>query len=191
MLQFNFTPFPILETEHLVLRQISIDDANEVFDLRSNPETMKYIPRPLAETIEDAQKFILDCNAGIEKNDLINWAIAKKEDNKLIGMIGFFRLQPENFRGEIGYILNPNFHRKGIMKEACDEAIKFGFNQMNFHSIEAVIDPGNVASEKLLQKTGFKKEAHFKENFYYNGEFLDSVIYSLLKTNTLVTFKEI
>ena len=182
MLPFNFAPFPILETPNLVLRQISLDDDREVFQLRSNPETMKFIPRPLAETIEDAQKFITDCNAGIEKNEYINWAIAQKEDNKLIGMIGFFRMQPENFRGEIGYILNPNFHGKGIMKEASDEAIKFGFEKMNFHSIEAVIDPKNIASEKLLQKLNFEKEAHFKENFFYNNEFLDTVIYSLLKT---------
>lgn len=182
MSPYNFSPFPILQTNNLILRQIHLDDAKEVFEIRSNPETMKFIPRPLAETIEDAQKFITDCNAGIEKNEYINWAIAQKEDNKLIGMIGFFRMQPENFRGEIGYILNPNFHGKGIMKEASDEAIKFGFEKMNFHSIEAVIDPKNIASEKLLQKLNFKKEAHFKENFFYNDEFLDTVIYSLLKT---------
>lgn len=183
MLQFNFTPFPILETENLVLRQISVDDDQEVFEIRSNSETMKFIPRPLAKTIEDAQNFIVECNASIEKNDLINWAITKKEDNKLIGMIGFFRMQPENFRGEVGYILNPDFHGKGIMKEALEKALQFGFEVLNFHSIEAVIDPRNNASEKLLQKTGFEKEAHFKENFFYNGEFSDTVIYSLLKKN--------
>ena len=98
MLQFNFAPFPVLETENLILRQISQNDDHEVFALRSNPETMKFIPRPLAETIEDAQKFITDCNASIEKNDLINWAITSKKEDKLIGMIGFFRMQPENFR---------------------------------------------------------------------------------------------
>ena len=181
MLQFNFAPFPVLETKNLILRQISPKDDHEVFALRSNPETMKFIPRPLAETIEDAQKFITDCNASIEKNDLINWAITSKKEDQLIGMIGFFRLQPENFRGELGYILNPNFHGKGIMKEALDKALQFGFRTLNFHSIEAVIDPRNTASEKLLVKANFKKEAHFKENFFYNNEFLDTVIYSLLK----------
>lgn len=183
MLQFNFTPFPVLETENLILRQIGLSDDQEVFQIRSDAQTMQYIPRPLAKTIEDAQKFINDGTAGIEKNDFINWAIAKKEDNKLIGMIGFFRLQPENFRGEVGYILNPNFHRKGIMKEALDKALEYGFGVLNFHSIEAVIDPKNIGSEKLLQKAGFLKEAHFKENFFHNDEFLDTVIYSLLKKN--------
>lgn len=181
MLQFNFTPFPVLETENLILRQINLEDDNQVFEIRSNSETMKFIPRPLAETIEDAQKFINDCNASIEKNDLINWAITLKKDNKLIGMIGFFRLQPENFRGEVGYILNPSYHGKGIMKEALDKALNYGFENLKFHSVEAVIDPQNNASEKLLIKANFKKEAHFKENFFYKGEFLDTVIYSILK----------
>lgn len=181
MLQFNFTPFPVLETENLILRQISPNDDHEVFKLRSNPETMQFIPRPLAETIEDAQKFITDCNTSIEKNELINWAITSKKEDNLIGMIGFFRMQPENFRGEVGYILHPNFHGKGIMKEALDKALHFGFQTLNFHSIEAVIDPKNTASENLLIKANFKKEAHFKENFFYNNEFLDTVIYSILK----------
>lgn len=185
MLQFNFSPFPILETKNLILRQIHLDDDKEVFALRSNPETMKFIPRPLAETIEDAQKFITDCNTSIEKNELINWAIAQKKDNKLIGMIGFFRMQPENFRGEVGYILNPKFQGKGFMREALEKTLNYGFETMKFHSIEAVIDPKNNASEKLLQKAGFDKEAHFKENFFYNDEFLDTVIYSLLKTKFL------
>ena len=183
MLQFNFTPFPVLETENLILRQISLDDDHEVFKLRSDAETMKFIPRPIAETIEDAQKFILECNSSIEKNELINWAISRKENHKLIGMIGFFRMQPENFRGEVGYMLNPDFHGKGVMKEALDKALEYGFKVLNFHSIEAVIDPENISSEKLLQKAGFTKEAHFKENFFYKDEFLDTVIYSLLKKN--------
>lgn len=183
MLLFNFTPFPILETENLILRQIAPTDDQEVFIIRSNAETMKFIPRPVAETIEDAQNFITECNSSIVKNELINWAISRKEDNKLIGMIGFFRMQPENFRGEIGYILNPDFQGKGIMKEAIDNVLKYGFEVLNFHSIEAVIDPRNNASERILQKTGFEKEAHFKENFFYNDEFSDTVIYSLLKKN--------
>lgn len=183
MLNFNFTPFPLLETENLILRQINTNDVTAVFKLRSNAETMKYIPRPLAKTMDDALTFINEGTTSIEKNELINWAIANKTENKLVGMIGFFRMQPENFRGEIGYILNPDFQGKGIMKEAIDAAISYGFEHLKFHSIEAVIDPRNVASEKLLLKVGFEKEAHFKENFFYKGEFLDTVIYSLLQTS--------
>jgi ribosomal-protein-alanine N-acetyltransferase len=77
-------------------------------------------------------------------------------------------------------MLLPNFHGKGIIPEAVNTLIDYGFDNLNLHSIEAVIDPENLASEKVLQKCGFIKEAHFKESDFYEGRFLDKVIYSLL-----------
>jgi ribosomal-protein-alanine N-acetyltransferase len=77
-------------------------------------------------------------------------------------------------------MLLPEYHGKGIITEAIKETVKYGFEIMKLHSIEAVIDPENLASEKVLLKSGFIKEAHFKENEYYEGRFLDSVIYSIL-----------
>ncbi|KAF2331353.1 GNAT family N-acetyltransferase [Flavobacterium daemonense] len=181
MLEFNFHPFPIIETERLLLRRITDDDVNEIFELRSNPETMKYIPRPLAKNHEDALVHITTINTNIDNNIGINWAITLKENPKLLGIIGYYRMQPENYRAEIGYMLLPEFHGKGIIPEAVKRLITYGFKDLKLHSIEAVIDPENLASEKVLQKCGFVKEAHFKESDFYEGRFLDKVIYSLLK----------
>jgi len=180
MLTINFSPFPNLETERLQLRRVVKEDVNEIFALRSNPETMKYIPRPLVKTKEDALEHIATIDAKIENNEGINWAITLKENPKLIGIIGHYRIKPENYRAEIGYMLNPEFHGKGIMPEAIREAVNYGFQVMQLHSIEAIIDPGNNASARVLEKSGFVKEAHLKENEYYEGRFLDTVIYSLL-----------
>jgi len=77
-------------------------------------------------------------------------------------------------------MLDPDFWGKGIMKEALLAAIDFGFNQMNLHSIEAHINPDNTASGMLLEKVGFVREAYFKEDFFFRGEFIDTAIYSLL-----------
>lgn len=180
MLALNFNPFPILETERLLLRRIDANDVNEIFALRSNPETMKYIPRPLVKTNEDALEHIAMIDAKIENNEGINWGIVLKNDPKIIGIIGHYRIKPENFRAEIGYMLLPEFNGKGIISEAVKEVVNYGFNVMKLHSIEAIIDPENLGSEKVLQKSGFVKEAHLKENEFYEGRFLDTVIYSLL-----------
>lgn len=181
MLQFNFTPFPVLDTERLLLRRITDEDVNEVFELRSNPETMKYIPRPLVKNSEDALEHIAMIEDKIITNMGINWGITLKDNSKLLGIIGYYRLQPENYRAEIGYILLPEFHGKGIIPEAVNRLITYGFEDLNLHSIEAIIDPENYASEKVLQKCGFIKEAHLKESDFYEGRFLDKVIYSLLE----------
>jgi len=180
MLAFNFTPFPVIETERLVLKRITNEDANEVFELRSNPETMKYIPRPLVKNTEDALEHIAMIDDKIETNMGINWGITFKDNSKLLGIIGYYRMQPDNYRAEIGYILLPEYHGKGIIPEAVNRLIRYGFDDLKLHSIEAVIDPENLASEKVLQKCGFVKEAHFKESSFYEGRFMDKVIYSLL-----------
>lgn len=180
MLTLNFNPFHNLETERLLLRRVDVNDAEEILLLRGNPETMKYIPRPLTKTREDALEHIAMIDSKIDANEGINWAITLKGNPKLIGIIGHYRIQHDNHRAEIGYMLLPEFHGKGIVTEAVKEVIDYGFNVMKLHSIEAVIDPENVVSEAVLKKFGFVKEAHFREHEYYEGKFLDSVVYSLL-----------
>ena len=91
MLEFNFTPFPVIETERLLLRRITNDDVNEVFELRSNPETMKFIPRPLVKDSEDALAHIKMIEDKIVANEGINWGITLKDSPKIIGFIGYFR----------------------------------------------------------------------------------------------------
>jgi [ribosomal protein S5]-alanine N-acetyltransferase len=180
MLTINFSSFPVLETDRLLLRRITNDDVAEILLLRGNPETMKYIPRPLAKTKENALEHIAMIEAKIESNEGINWGIVLKSNTKLIGIIGHYRIKSENYRSEIGYMLLPEFHGQGIMSEAINKVVDYGFNIMKLHSVEAIIDPRNFASEKVLQKSKFVKEAHFLENEYYDGQFLDTVIYSRL-----------
>lgn len=183
MLEINFTPYHELLTERLLLRKVTVEDVNEVFELRSNPETMKYIPRPLVTSREQALEHIQMIEDKIVGNEGINWAITLKGHNKLLGIIGHYRIKPEHYRAEIGYMLLPEYHGKGIASEAIKAAVAYGFDQMNLHSIEAVIDPENSASAKVLEKNGFLKEAHLRENEFYNGKFADTAIYSLLKSN--------
>ncbi len=180
-LNTNFSKFPILTTDRLILREVEDGDVDEVFFLRSDKEIMKYIPRPPAQTKKDALDHIEVLRKAKENQEGINWAITQKGNNTLIGIVGLFRINKVDFRAEIGYILNPEFHGKGIISEALQKIIEFGFEQVNFHTLTAIIDPRNTASEKVLQRANFIKEAHFKEDCFYEGEFLDSVHYSILK----------
>jgi ribosomal-protein-alanine N-acetyltransferase len=180
MLTINFNPFPDLETDRLLLRRVDAGDVKEILMLRSNPETMQFIPRPLLKTDEEALEHIAMIDQKIEANEGINWAITLKDSPKLIGIIGHYRIKPEHYRAEIGYMLLPDYHKRGIITEAVKAVVHYGFNDLKLHSIEAIIAPENIGSAKVLEKNGFIKEAHFKEYEFYNGKFLDSVIYSLL-----------
>ena len=181
MNNFSFLPFQNLASSKLLLRQITPEDVNEIFALRSNAETMKYIPRPLSKNNEEALEHIIMLQDKLEKNEGINWAITIKGNPILVGIIGHYRIRWEHFRSEIGYMLLPKYHGKGITTEAIELIVEYGFNKMNMHSLEGIIDPANTASARVLEKNGFVKEAHFIENEFYDGKFLDCVIYSLLK----------
>ena len=183
MLTINFTPFPILENSQLLLRRITNDDANELFEIRSNPENMKFIPRPLHQNIDDSLAMIKMMNDKIDENTDINWAVTLKGNDKLIGIVGHYRIEAENYRSEIGYMISPEFKGQSLMTEIVDLLLDYGFNKLNLHSIEAIIDPKNGASEKVLLKNNFVKEAHFIENGFHDGKFIDSVHYSILKRN--------
>ena len=180
MLTINFSPLPILETERLILRRVLPSDVKEMFELRSNPETMKYIPRPLVTNYDEALAHIKMMEDKIETNEGINWAITLKGDDKMLGVIGHYRIKPEHYRAEVGYMILPEYHGKGITTEAVQCVVDYGFNTMQLHSIEGVIDPENDASQRVLQKCGFVKEAHFKEYEFYDGKFIDAVVYSKL-----------
>lgn len=180
MLDIQFSPFTVLTTERLILREITTDDAPEIFKLRSDVHAMKYIGRPLHTSVEEALTMIKSVKEGFEKNDSISWAITLKNENKLIGTVGYYRLKKEHHRGEIGYMLHPDYWKKGIVTEACKAALDYGFNVLKFHSIEADINPDNPGSVAVVEKLGFRKEAHFKENYYFEGKYSDTLIYSKL-----------
>jgi ribosomal-protein-alanine N-acetyltransferase len=180
MLHLNFHPFPIIKSERLLLRDLKDADANELFHLRSDKNVMQFIDRPLAESIDDALKLIKIISDGHTNKENITWAITLKDSPALIGTIGFWRIEKEHYRAEIGYLLNPVYQGKGIMQEAMKVVLLYGFEKMQLHSVEANVNPNNAASIKLLEKNGFVREGYFRENYYYNGQFLDSSIYSLI-----------
>lgn len=180
MLSPNFTPFPVLTTERLVLRRFTYDDAAGLFEMRSNETVMQYINRPINKTIDDAVGLIDVIEDLLSKNDGITWCICLKNNHKCIGSIGFWRIEKDNHRAEIGYLLNPVYQGQGIMQEAVTAAIDYGFNVLKLHSIEARVSPGNFASIKLLLKNNFVQEAYFKEYHLHNGRFEDTMVYSLL-----------
>ncbi|MBS1631322.1 MAG: GNAT family N-acetyltransferase [Bacteroidetes bacterium] len=180
MLSLDFSPFPMLETDRLLMRQIEDSDAQDLFLLRSDPAIMRYIDRPLAESTQDTLDMIHKMQDSLIANNGISWVITLKPHAKFIGSIGFWRIDKENHRAEIGYMLAAGFHNKGIMSESMITVLKFGFEKLNFHTIEANVNPANEASIRLLEKNHFRREAYFKENYFFNGRFLDSAIYSLI-----------
>jgi [ribosomal protein S5]-alanine N-acetyltransferase len=180
MLTPNFDPFPVIATSRLLLREVTVADAMPLFYLRSDAAVLKYLDKAPEKSVDETIALINQVKKNKEDGDGILWGITLKESDTVIGTICYWRMQKEHYRAEIGYALHPSQQGKGIMDEAIKAVLQYGFETMQLHSVEANINPANEASWKLLERNGFIKEAHFKENYYYNGKFLDSVIYSLI-----------
>jgi ribosomal-protein-alanine N-acetyltransferase len=156
-------------------------DVPEIFKLRSDEKVMQYIDRKRAESLEDAEQWLQIVDEALDKKTGITWGISMRESPAvLIGSIGYWRLIKEHYRAEVGYMLNALLWRKGIMKEALNKIITFGFDELKLHSIEAHINTANTASAGILTSSGFIQEAYFKENYFFEGTFRDTKVYSLL-----------
>jgi [ribosomal protein S5]-alanine N-acetyltransferase len=155
MLNKHFLPFPILKTERLTLRQLLINDEEEIFTLRSDSEINKYLDRPLSNTIEDARNFINNVNENIHKNIALYWAITLSDSNTFVGTICLYGFSNENDNCEIGYELLANFQGQGIMKEAVEKVIDHAFNTIKVQKMEAFLHRDNQRSINLLEKLLF------------------------------------
>src|SRR5687768_5474051 len=161
----NFTSFPILTTERLTLRQLLIDDQNDILALRSDTEINQYLDRQPSKTIEDAINFINKVNDNIKLNNSLYWAITLTMTKTFVGTICIFDFSDEKNSCEIGYELMTKFQGQGIMKEATKKVIDYAFQTMQFQKIVAFTHNDNQNSTKLLEKFDFKKSGEAdKEN---------------------------
>ena len=156
MLNRSFTPFPVLTTERLTLRQLLISDEQEIFTLRSDSEINKYLDRQVSNTIDEARNFINKVVENTTGNDTLYWAITFNDRNILVGTICLFGFSDENNKCEIGYELLTNFQGRGIMKEASEKVIDYAFNTIKVQKIEAFLHRDNQRSIKLLEKLSFR-----------------------------------
>lgn len=180
MLELNFTPFPTFETERLILREIQMSDSASLFELRSNPQAMYYLDRLMAKSVEDAEALIRKFDNLSKTNTAIVWGISLKTDPKLIGTLGYHRIDKENHRAEIGYMLHPDHWHKGLMKEGVTKVLDYGFRTLGFHSLDGHVNPANQPSIEVLKRQGFVKEGYFRENIHFDGKFLDTEVYGLI-----------
>ena len=178
-----FKSFPEFESERLLFRKILLSDVKDLLLIRSNDDVMRFMDVTRFESIADAEKWVHSVSESYDKETGIMWGIVEKQSNHFIGYFGFWRMIPEHCRAEIGYALKPEYWGRGYMYETINRMAEFGFENMKLHSIEANVNPDNEKSKKVLEKIGFKKEAYFRENYLFDGKFLDSIIYSLLEND--------
>lgn len=154
----KFNPFPEIETERLVLRRIEESDCDIILFLRSDKAVTKFIDRPenrKTKNKSDAITFIKKINEDIRTDRSISWGITLKNNPEIVGTICLWNFSDDKKNAEVGYDLNPEFQKKGIMNEALKSVIHFGFNKLDLSKIEAFTHSENQSSIRLLEKNNF------------------------------------
>lgn len=151
--------FTTFTTARLLIRRLSACDAEELSNIRSDDEINKFIDRKKSTTEEEAREFIRKINERIDNNETLYWAISLKDDkdNTLIGTTCLFNFSPDKTSCELGYELSTAYQRKGIMREAVAQVLKYAVEVAGVKKIEAVIHKDNVQSIKLVDKFRFKR----------------------------------
>lgn len=174
--------FPILETKRLVLREITMADAESLFAFFSDREVMQYYDCEALTRIEEATSLIQRYSDWLENQNGFRWGVTlKAESNAIIGTCGIFAWHKQTRIATLGYELSRQYWKRGIMSEAVRELLVYGFRDLDLNRIRATVVTENVTSAKLLERLSFQKEGILRQAQFLNGKFDDLAAYALLR----------
>ena len=176
-----FGDLPILETERLILRKITLDDLEDMHQYGSDEEVSKYVTWNTHETVSDTKDFVEFVINKYKNKQVAPWGIEYKEDGKFIGTIDFVWWKPNHKVAEIGYVLSKDYWGKGLTTEAARKIIQFGFEEMALVRIQARCNIENTGSARVMEKAGMSFEGIIRKGIFAKGEHYDLKIYSILK----------
>lgn len=177
-----FSHIPELTTKRLTLRRMMVVDASDVFEYACRHDVTKYVtwyPHPdRAYTKEYLQYLGNRYAAGM----FYDWAIVYEPDCKMVGTCGFTSFNYVSDSAEVGYVLNPEYWGKGIMREALERVIRFGFEELGLHRIEAKYVKENERSRRVMEKVGMTFEGILRGSMPVKGNYADVGVCSILRS---------
>lgn len=172
--------FETIETDRLILKGLSPQDMTYIFEHMTKPEIMNLLGHRSEEDYQKEEHKQKNGYAAYNRSFML-FLLTDKASGTIIGRCGLHNRNAEHRRAELGYVMeNEDFKRKGLMTEAVDAVIKYGFGKMNLNRIEALVDKENVPSLRILRKYNFIEEGVLRQHIYRSGNHEDSLLFSKL-----------
>lgn len=178
-----FSSIPTITTERLTLRALRELDAEDMFEYARDPEVTKYLLWREHKSLAFTKEYLAYIESRYALGDFYDWAITLTESGKMIGTCGFTRIDTVNNVAEIGYVLNPAYHHMGIATEAASAVMKFGFETLSVHRIEAKFIDGNNASRAVMERLGMTAEGFERDAVFVKGGYVNVGKYAKLATD--------
>lgn len=183
MLHLNFSTFPVLYTERLVLRATTLQDADALSSIRSDKSVNQFLDRPKLFSEAEAENRIRKIENEIKNAECIEWILQYKDNANMLGSICYWNIVTKNDKAEIGYEMHSQYFGKGIMQEAIKCIIDYGFNVMQLKTIEAFPLAANSRSIRLLEKNNFTRDFNIEQYNLSENEKQTTAVYVLRKRN--------
>jgi ribosomal-protein-alanine N-acetyltransferase len=178
-----FSDPPVLRTERLVLRQITESDGEGLFDIFADDQVTEFYAWDRFTDVGQGHELAARTAGQFRQREAIRWGLVFPGAPRIIGTCGYARWSQENRFALLGYDLARDYWRRGLMSEAVSAVLRFGFEQMALHRVEATVLTGNTASAALLGRAGFQREGVLRGRFLKQGEFWDVQMFGLTRTD--------
>lgn len=177
----KYPDLPTLESDRLMLRKMSLEDAPDLFEYASDPEVAQYTTWHPHQSLKDSHIFLNSILEKYQTHESFNWGIIHKDDGKLIGTCGFVHWVRSHHYAEIGYALSRPYWGQGYMPEAVKAVLAFAFQETDLNRIEAECKLPNHASATVMEKVGMKYEGILRQQMLNKGRFHDMKLYAILR----------
>lgn len=177
-----FTPDYPIHTERLSLRPFTMADLDAVHDIQSRDDVTRYLywnPRDRREAREALAQRVNQQRFD-DINDVISLAVVRRDTGALIGTSNLTWTSSLHSQGELGYVLHPDQHGQGFATEVTVALLRLGFEGAGLHRVYGRCDGRNIASARVMEKAGMRREAYLRENEFNKGEWTDELVFALL-----------
>jgi ribosomal-protein-alanine N-acetyltransferase len=169
-----------LSTPRARLRPLRLDDDQALLEVYGDVEAVRYLGRPPA-TLEELQQRLARMAEEVERGEGAYWTLTDPGADRALGFLGYFRWDPPHRTAELGYMLHRSRWGMGLMGEILPPVVRYGFQELGLHRMEARIDPENAASIRLAHRLGFREEGRLRERTLHpDGSWTDLAIFGLL-----------
>ena len=176
-----FDDMPRLETPRLILRRLDMRDAPDLFDYSRDPQVAKHVLWDAQTSVSEARAYVRYMLRRYRAGEPASWGIEEKETGRVVGTIGYMWYQRDNNACEVGYSLARRRWNRGYMTEALAEVLRFSFEELGVHRVEAQHEVENAASGAVMRKCGMRKEGTLRGRLYNKGRYVDVDLYAMLR----------
>ena len=173
---------PTIETDRLLLRKVTRDDAADIFEYAADPQVPRYMPWEPHRSIQETYDYLERVMERYRRHHPGPWAIVQRRDAKMIGTCSYSKWEPDHRWAEVGYVLNPRYWGQGYMSEAVRAIVAFGFRELGLNRIQARCDVPNSQSARVMEKAGMSFEGVLRQQLFVKGSYRDLKIYSILRS---------